>query len=87
MNISIVPVAPTMITTASGHAYGLINRRTVAPIPSIAIDSGSNGAIPHASRSAQLLLVNRRKNRIIPAIGRSTIRLQWMSKPTGGFSR
>ena len=72
---------------ASGQANGLTSRRTVAPIPSIAIDSGISGAIPHAIRSAQALLVNRRRNRISPAIGRSTSRLQWMSNPAGGFSR
>ena len=87
-NIGIVAGAlTTSSTSASGQAIGLTSRRTVKEMPIIAIDSGSSGAMPQASRSAQKLLVNSRKNRISPAIGRSTTRVQWMSNPAGGFIR
>ncbi len=87
MNISIADVAPSRTMTASAYAVGATSRRTVNAIAAIAIDSGSIGAIPQASRSAQATPKIGLKIRISPAMGRSTIRLQWMLKPAGGFSR
>ena len=87
MNISIVPAAPSSMTTASGQASGATSRRTIAPSAIIATPSGSSGAMPADSFSAQAGPANGRRMICNPAIGRSTSRDQWMLSPPGGFRR